>query len=419
MRFLLFFCHVLLCFVCLSGGPSYGQAKLHLLVFADTDDPDIGDANRKTYNYLTGRFGPNSAQYAGLTLVTAGYYGSRCTVSELDKYLNALTVGPDDVVMFYFIGHGWNNRQNEYPSLIFGKASASRATLEANSRNLLDVYERIMSKNPRLALIIGEACNKERSDDPPLTSNLEAIPMKPPSEDPAKFRQLLRGYAGSLVLSSCRRNQFSYSDPKGGWLGLAWQNSVNTVLSDKQKKMPDWQEFISSVVQITERTSAVNKQLQQPQYILTVRPAKSGANTNTSNTIAERPCQPINSYVNETALAGIREDMPLLIKMSDEIDSDNAVQYAQNFERFYMNQRSFYDELGKMLFYNAVDMPDKCRPAFQEETKWVKANTDEITRRYKMVVKQVKNPQQLVAQARSELPSLIQRLEDILHRLNK
>ncbi|WP_138995116.1 caspase family protein [Larkinella sp. C7] len=416
----------LLCFAGPGTTSSLGQAKLHFIVFADTDDPTLGDANRKTYNYLTGNYGPNVARYAGLSLEMAAYSGAKCLATELDQKLDALKVDADDVVLFYFIGHGWNNRQNEYPSLIFGKANADRATLETSSRNLQTIYERILAKKPRLALVIGEACNKERSDEPPVTSKREAIPMDAPeSADAAKYNALFRNYAGSLILSSCKRNQYSFSDPKGGWLGVSWQVATNRLLSSKTKEKPTWDQFIKTVVKLTESAAAKNNQNQNPQQQMAIRPVQGGGGGVPPKppvppvVTDQAPCPPLDSYVNETALAGIREDLPLLKRMDEEISTDNAEQFAEKFDTFYRNQKNFYDSLNQMLFYDQADMPERCRAGFQQDTRWVKPKTTEIIRRYQIVVKMSKQPQQLVAQARSELPSLIRRLEEILEKLDK
>lgn len=418
MRFVLYLS--LMSFVCLLGLPAHGQAKLHFIVFADTDDTSLGEANRKTYNYLTNDFGPHAAQFAGLSLDMATFSGNRCRATELDQKLASLNVGNDDVVMFYFIGHGWNNRTNEYPSLIFGNAGADRATLETSSRNLVSIYEQIRAKKPRLTLVIGEACNKERNDDPPVTSKREAIPMKPVTPDPAKYKWLFRNYAGSLLMSSCKRNQFSFSDPKGGWLGVSLHATIDNLLGVNAKAMPSWENVVKMTTSLTETAAVNNNQKQNPQHLMDIKPATAGkSNYEPPHQPEEGPCPPLDSYVNETALAGIREDLPFLRKMDEEISTDNAAQFAKTFDTFYKNQKNFYDSLGKMLFYESAEMPARCQASFQQDTRWVKNSTTEITRRYQIVVKMSKEPQQLVAQARSELPSLILRLEEILKKLDK
>ncbi|RRB00105.1 caspase family protein [Larkinella rosea] len=418
-----FICYLsLVSFVCLLGLRAHGQAKLHFIVFADTDDTSLGEANRKTYNYLTNDFGPHAAQYAGLALEMSTYSGNRCRAAELDQKLASLNVGNDDVVLFYFIGHGWNNRTNEYPSLIFGNAGADRATLETSSRNLMAVYEQIRAKHPRLALVIGEACNKERNDDPPVTSKREAIPMKPVTPDPAKYKWLFRNYAGSLIMSSCKRNQFSFSDPKGGWLGVSLHTTFDNLLGVTAKGMPSWESVVKMTTEQTEAAAVKNNQKQNPQHIMAIVPFKGNGNDNPPPPPpppGDGPCPPVDSYVNETALAGIREDLPFLRKMDEEISTDNAAQFAKTFDTFYKNQKNFYDSLNKMLFYESAEMPPRCQASFQQDTRWVKNSTTEIIRRYQIVVKLSKEPQQLVAQARSELPSLILRLEEILKKLDK
>lgn len=410
--------------LCLTAQKGVGQ-KLHFLVFADTDDPTIGTAGLKTHTYLANDLAPAIAQQTGLSLAFAGYTGKQCRATELDAVVTNLNPGPSDVVFFYFTGHGWNNRQNEYPSLILGNANTDRSTLETSSRNLLDVYESLRAKNARLTIVIGEACNKERSDAPkPPSSNRQPDYMKTTAYSPERFSQLFRGYQGGLVLASSQRGQLSNCDPKGGLMSIALQNTLRRLLSDDQKVPLTWELVLRTVSQATESMAAQAGQVQTPFFKTDLRISTSsiqGTQPRTGQTalVAATPCAPVDAYVNETALEGIREDLPLLRAMNEEVDTDNAEAYARAFLNFYSNQKKFYENLGQMVFYEASTMPERCRPDFQRNISWIRENTTEINERYQVIQKFAQKPVQLAAQARSELPVLITLLEEILDKLDK
>ena len=412
-------------------GLVYSQT-LHFIVFADTDDAKIGTANLKTYTYLTQNLAPAIAKQGRLTLSLSGFYGADCRLANLKSVLAPLKPGPDDVIFFYFAGHGWNNRQNEYTSLIFGNANTDRTTLETNSVNLLDLYRQFMTYKARMTVVIGEACNKERSDSPVLLTSTRPVDiMAPKPYDPQRFQQLFRTTRGGLLMGSSKRGQFSHTDPKGGWMGVAWQNAIQEELSDDRKAhigSASWPVLIKRVVNETQSLSRQNGQPQEPMVInelvpcptcMSQPPTIAVVSQSLKSQSPNTPCPPIYSYVNETALAGIREDLPLLKEMYEKIDSDNSEQYARRFSLFYQNQQAFYNKLGEMIFYKASQMPTHCRPAFEKSVGWVKESTEEINERYALVKKFSAKPLQLVAQARSELPSVIQRLEDILEQLDK
>jgi len=414
------------CLLILGATPQPGRAQtLHFIVFADTDDPKIGTANLKTHTYLANDLAPAVAKQSGLTLNFTSYTGDQCRPAEFDARLASLTPGPADVVFFYFAGHGWNNRQNNFPSLILGNANTDRATLESSSRNLLDVYERLRAKNARLTIAIGEACNKERSDEPqqPPTSSRQPDYMKNTAYSPERFSRLFRNYRGGLVLASSQRGQLSNCDPKGGLMSIAVQNTLRRLLSDDQKGPLSWELVLREITRQTEVAAQQAGHRQTPQYRLDLRQsevasakpvARPGVSTSPST-----PCAPVDAYVNETALTGIKEDLPLLRAMNEKVDSDNADEYARQFLTFYRNQKHFYDNLGQMVFYESSTMPERCRPAFQRSISWIRESTTEINERYQTIQKFALKPRLLAAQARSELPSLITRLEEILEQLDK
>ncbi len=418
--------YALLSLVCLTA-PAVGQT-LHFILFADTNDPDIGSANAKTHTVMAQDIAPAIAKQANYTLDFASYTGNRCRATELDAKLNSLNVSPKDVIFFYFAGHGWNNRQNEYPSLILGNANTDRTALEASSRNLLDVYDQLRKKGARLTIAIGEACNRERSDAPPKpakesTSSREPIPMKNTAYSLRQFEQLFGSYQGGVVMASSQRGQLSNCDTKGGLMSIALKDTFRQLLIDGQKGELSWEHTLDEITAQTEAAAVAMGVKQTPFYKLDLRlvqpdvipkppvPGPPGPDT--------QPCAPPETYVNETALEGIREDLPLLRKMNENVNSNNANQYARQFLTFYGNQKAFYDRLGRMVFYESSTMPNHCRSEFQRSVSWIQESTRDINDRYRMIEKFAQKPLQLAAQARTELPVLITLLEDILEHLDK
>ncbi|GAB3942757.1 hypothetical protein GCM10028805_07840 [Spirosoma harenae] len=416
--------------VLLTGVPTAQSQTLHFIVFADTDDPTVGGNDMKTYSSLTGNGGlaQTIAQYSGLTLNMAGFYGPRFQSVEVDKKLAELTPGNDDVVLFYFAGHGFNSRQNSYPSLIFGKATADIATIDASARNLRELYARIRAKKPRLTIAIADACNKERTDPPsPITSGRPIDVMPPTNLSPDRIKSLFRNWQGGFLMSSSQRNQFSHSDPKGGWMSVSFENAFLDWCSANRKGTLTWKMLLDDVVKRTEATARQNRQTQTPQFELELLPFSTAqpiqptiaSRSPTFNRPPDAPCPPLNQFVNEIALAGIKEDMPLLRDMNNSINSNNANNYAASFSKFYKNQKPFYESLNRILFNRISDLSPRCQQQLDNDTKWVKANTDEVNERYQVIQKYAQRPNQLVQQARSDLPSIIRRLEEILEKFDK
>ena len=57
--------------------------------------------------------------------------------SRLNAVISSLSTSPDDVILFYYTGHGFNNGSNDYPTLTLGRDGEE---LEVRKKDLLDVY---------------------------------------------------------------------------------------------------------------------------------------------------------------------------------------------------------------------------------------------------------------------------------------
>jgi hypothetical protein len=421
---------VLLVFITFCGKPSTAVSTLHFIVFADSDDPSIGESVLKTYVYLTSDLQATLSKYSGLKVVAKSFYGADCNVINLDKTVNELNVSPNDAVFFYFVGHGWNRRLSTYPSMIFGNANADRVNLEQSSRDLEEVYKNLRAKNPRFSLVVADACNGDRMDDPQVTSTRKVLVMKPVTPNPSSLAKLFNNFRGGMIMSSSQRNTFSYSDPKGGWMSLSFQSAMGEMYSTNYTGEVSWPKFAERVKEKTMAEAEKNDVEQEPQFNVKdiypvtgsaplISTSRSPSSSEPGKTLSKEPCKSVTNYVNETALSGIREDLPMLIEIYEKIDSDNAVEYAETFSLFYKNQKAFYDNLGQAVFYQVDGVPEHCKPSLQTVTGWVGSNAKEVNQRYAVIQKYAAQPNRLVQQARNDLPTIIQRLEEILVKLDK
>ncbi|RRB06270.1 caspase family protein, partial [Larkinella rosea] len=249
---------------------------LHFIVFADTDDPNIGSPNRKTYNYLTQDLAPVIAKQAGLALSVSGHIGANFRLANLNKILTALKPEADDVIFFYFAGHGFNNQLNEYPSLVFNTG----LDIETNAMSLLNVYRKLQGLNARMTIVIGEASNKDHiartksgSQSDMFSPTGLANPLDKKTSilyDTQRIQKLFRATQGGLLVSSCKRGQFSYSNATGGWMNLAWRNAFQKVINDDKKKDGEpasWTTLINQVVNETKESAREAVTEQEPQFI--------------------------------------------------------------------------------------------------------------------------------------------------------
>ncbi|MDE5710417.1 MAG: hypothetical protein K2I27_04635, partial [Bacteroides sp.] len=146
---------LLLSLVCLFSG-LVSAKTVHLLVFTDDNDQSIGTSCAQTRKYISNTFVPNLRRYTGLQVAEKYFYGSRFSVASLNSALSSLNTTSNDVIIFYYAGHGYNRGYNDYPTLTLG---VSGTPIAQRSKDLLDVYNALQKRPHRLLLCIAEACN--------------------------------------------------------------------------------------------------------------------------------------------------------------------------------------------------------------------------------------------------------------------
>lgn len=130
---------------------------LHLVIVANTNDPDIGtscmldkDRTLKLFSDL--------AEFMGIKLNAQTIFGNDYNIQNVKNALAGLKPSPQDIVIFYYSGHGFsNNDQYQYPYISL--RSKSFQSLEQNAINVEEIYNVIKQKGAKVSLVISDCCN--------------------------------------------------------------------------------------------------------------------------------------------------------------------------------------------------------------------------------------------------------------------
>ena len=85
--------------------PFTNAQKLHKIIFAATDDRKIGSSVKVDNDRANDEIDA-IAGYIGYEVVDYIYNGNRCTKQNLLNVLNGLNCSSQDIVFFYYSGHG-------------------------------------------------------------------------------------------------------------------------------------------------------------------------------------------------------------------------------------------------------------------------------------------------------------------------
>lgn len=148
------------------------NTKLFLLFVANVTDKEIGAADRKNMNDAISFFG-KIKEFLGISAfvydTVTGVYFNKQTV--LNKIKTFLTPGPNDIVVFYYSGHGFRQPKDGRPGpyidmrdLVIDK---KKKYLE-HALSMEDILVMVRSKGARLNMILSDCCNDNVTSTNPM-----------------------------------------------------------------------------------------------------------------------------------------------------------------------------------------------------------------------------------------------------------
>ncbi len=311
---------------------------LHFIVFGDTEDTRIGIPTAISCGYLKG-FSEDIARHAELKENYIQFLGKSFTKVQMQNTLSSLTVSSKDVVFMYIISHGWNNMQNEFPMIVFGPKTMS---VDDASINLSEIHQKLEAKKPRLLIVVGEACNRERET---RAKTNKSTANHPPRVDvnPEQFRNLFRRSTKSIILCSSKRGQVSTSDMDGGgWFTQSFRDSFEEMTSVKYQGEANWETLLGNTKKATEKLAydSGSDDPQSPFYeikdvkvIATDAPSQNSLAQNSN----KKPTSTVPKIDNKPLLTKIEESTKT--ESNTEICKYNKIAYQVNREKVQYLER--------------------------------------------------------------------------------
>lgn len=252
---------LLLSLVCLFSG-LVSAKTVHLLVFTDDNDQSIGTSCAQTRKYISNTFVPNLKRYTDLQVTEKYFYGSRFSVVSLNSALSSLNTTSNDVIIFYYAGHGYNRGYNDYPTLTLG---VSGTPIAQRSKDLLDVYNVLQKRPHRLLLCIAEACNAIHHVNGIADNMITSFPSHVFS---ARHFSELFNASGDYMVSSSIKGQKSYSaEGSPGMFTCGFREALNEVVEESYAGTATWTSVFSKTIANTEHIALESGYEQTPQWI--------------------------------------------------------------------------------------------------------------------------------------------------------
>lgn len=288
---------------------------LHVIIFANTHNSSIGESVTVDFKRMELEM-TTVAKSIGYTLKKYNYYGppQNFNRNNLDQVLTNLSCTSDDIVFFYYSGHGGRavNEKTKFPEMCLF-VNDENFNSASQLYPLYDVYSRVRQKNPRLTIVMGDLCNSiikgyYRNDN--NRSKGLTIISKGTCD---VYRNLFLNTRGGLIVASSEPKYTSgcyvFQGDDGKWYnaGGYLTHSFLCVLQHfvTQRKNVSWESLMDKTIAVTrdltknKRDENGNSCPQTPIYTSDIKLAQSPSNTTNINSLPQTPAQSNDAVTNQ------------------------------------------------------------------------------------------------------------------------
>lgn len=242
------------CFLVISSVSYAGE--VYAIIIADTTAENIDKAIKEDLKTIRGKVNV-IARYIEMPLKELAFDGDNVKMDIVLPQIEALSFQPDDLVIFFFSGHGYRTNSkgdNPWPNLYFSK--------EKMGIDYLSIVQKLADKNPRLLLAVADCCNNVMMEQfaPPMYPKFHMSSLRSRIKD--NYRQLFVESSGVIVVSSSKAGEFSWALEVGSLYSGVFFESLQHEVSGYD--MPSWQTIL-------DRAAYAIQEHQNPQYVILPR----------------------------------------------------------------------------------------------------------------------------------------------------
>jgi hypothetical protein len=233
--------------------------KLHFILVANTNDPRIGYSVQKDVVNISSQV-KDVATFLGIPLNYVEISGTKFGKASVETAINNLKPGTNDIVIFYYSGHGYSNdrkAEEEYPQ--FDLRQSRFDDILVATLNASEVFNKIKAKNARLNLVFTDCCNSSLGLLKPEGKNFALTTKSLMSWEKSFCYDLFMKSKGSIIATAAKKGQYAYGNTDvGGYFTSNIITSMEKYLSKFQTKAPTWQEIIAEAQTSTVSLSMTN-----------------------------------------------------------------------------------------------------------------------------------------------------------------
>lgn len=320
----------------------------HAIIFANTQNNTIGESVQVDYDRMGIEFATISS-FIGYKLQKYYYQGTpnRFNARNLNKVLNEIQCGSNDIVFFYYSGHGLRaaNERTPYPEMVL---KVNEPINVSDLYPLHNVYQQIKAKHPRLTIVFGDLCNStDESFYRDYNNNRGATIRSVEICD--IYKNLFLNVKGGLIAASSKPGhtsgcaRFNDGTHAGGNFTASFLQILGEIVS--QGRMANWNDLFANTQQLCQRISHVDDlgEKQTPIYSLSELSAAEPPIINTSHVPVQSQTA---SSTQESEQDNLAQAMSLIA--NDGTDRLKRIQSISNtLNRYFTNGQAKVEVVGR------------------------------------------------------------------------
>lgn len=236
--------------------------KLYLLIVANVTDAKIGTADRKNMNDAIAFFSKVKEtlgidQFLYDTVAGAALYSKETVERKIKTFL---APGPNDIVVFYYSGHGYRKPKDGRPGPYIDLRVDYNKSYLLNSLSMEDIKDSIKKKGARFNLLLSDCCNAFVTDTNPMVQD-QAISGKKGGFDlewsVQNCRDLFLSTTPTTIFATAAEpHQLAISNPVfGGFFSNYFMANTASSLGYSKRNV-NWTDIFEQVKSQTEKKTS-------------------------------------------------------------------------------------------------------------------------------------------------------------------
>ena len=228
--------------------PSANGVTMHFVSVINSNVSDIGASCERDYDNLASEL-KGISQALGIQFKDYNVMGDYYSREAVAETLSNLRPSANDIVFFYYSGHGFrfDDQESRYPAIAL--TSSSYDDIREHYLLMSDIYDEVCAKNARLNIVLSDCCNTPIGIPQPEMRETGTLYGRANNNfSLSRLGNLFLQQRGSLLSTAASPGETSICDMTGGVYTLAFLRSLRKEINATNSQEVSWTTIINNTI---------------------------------------------------------------------------------------------------------------------------------------------------------------------------